>query len=969
MGDTGTGEALVKVQKVLYVPELAGNLLSVAQLVEKGARLEFNHEGCTLTHQGRRLGIAKQQGKLYCFFAGQQEQDDGVIWHERLGHPGLQAMRQLLKGEYVKGLPKGVEAPEGICEGCQKGKQARKVFPATAKKQETEALALTHMDLCGPMQVETFGGARYMMMMVDDATRHKTVFLLKDKAEAAANIKFYQKAMEAALNKQMREIRTDRGGEFVNRELSTYLAEHGIRHNLTAPYSPQQNGVAERANRTIMEAARSMLHARGVDYRLWGEAVRTAAKLRNLMPGKKQGKSPSELFWGEKPNVSYLRVWGCRAFVHTPNDRRKKLDPKSLTCIFVGYEANCKAWRFWHPPTKSLIISRDAVFDEGQTVGWQEVTRDPFMKELDGGDDIAMVPTVPQPPVVVPARIEAAPPRQQGEREPQQHQQQVNQPPQVQQQEAPRAVERGGIPKQQVAGWDEGEGLLPNKVRSMAEILEQGAVMAYLGANLPVGVPRSYQEAMGSPEAAQWQRAMEDEMSSIISNNTWVLAPLPAGRKAVGCKWVYALKKDERGNILRFKARLVAKGYSQRPGEDYAETFAPVAKFATVRVLLTLAAQREWPVDHLDVKTAFLHGVLQEEIFMEQPQGFEVEGGACCKLVKSLYGLKQASRAWYERLRGELLGLGLQGADEDPSLFYTNDRGVFLLVYVDDMLLMGDQDAMQEIKRGLAKKFTLSDLGEAKFFLGLELQWDRGNRQVRVKQERYAEEVLNRFEARMLRPASTPLPPGVKLQPGEVGCPIEKFQSAVGSLMYLGTSTRPDICFAIGAVSRYLTCPTREHWQLVTHILRYLSKTRGVSLVLGADKDGGVGLIGWSDADWGANDDTRRSISGYVYKMGAGAVTWGSKRQHTVALSSTEAEYLALTRASKEALWLQRLLGEISGRHVDLSPSMWTTSGALQRRRIQRAMRGQSTSTFRCISSVHTWQRNGSCCSIAQRLR
>lgn len=479
----------------------------------------------------------------------------------------------------------------------------------------------------------------------------------------------------------------------------------------------------------------------------------------------------------------------------------------------------------------------------------------------------------------------------------------------------------------------------PRGVRSLEDVMErskpveesQGHVALRASRGVDAAIPKSYREAVESPEAEQWREAIRVEYESLIQHGTWTLEPLPKGRKAVGCKWVFDLKRDKAGNVQRYKARLVAKGYSQVEGVDFQETFSPVARFTTMRVILTMAADQDLEVHQLDIKTAFLNGYLEEEIYMEQPEGYVLEGESTrgqgkstrlvCKLQRSLYGLKQASRAWNERLRVELAKLEFDPAPMEPSLFlHRGGKGPYLLVYVDDILMVGRSVDMAPLKQELEKIFTVTGGEEASFFLSIGLERDREAGTFTLTQRRYGQDVLERFGMLDCRSTRTPLPSGFKFhqepQGERVEIPPRDYQSAVGSLMYLVTGTRPDLAFAVGAASRYLTCPTKHHWEGIMHVMRYLKSTLDTGLVLGrksGEAPGQLQLYAHSDADWGANDEERRSISGYTFTLGQGLVSWSSKRQSTPALSSTEAEYMALARATKEALWLQALVGHITG--------------------------------------------------------
>ena len=437
------------------------------------------------------------------------------------------------------------------------------------------------------------------------------------------------------------------------------------------------------------------------------------------------------------------------------------------------------------------------------------------------------------------------------------------------------------------------------------------------------GEPESYQEAVDSEHKEEWVDAMEDEMKSLHDNHTFELVKLPRDRKALKNRWVYRLKHEDGISVPRYKARLVVKGFSQRKGIDFSEIFSPVVKMSSIRVALGLAARLDLEIEQMDVKTAFLHGDLDEEIYMEQPEGFVVSGKEdyVCKLKKSLYGLKQAPRQWYRKFYSVMKQQGFKKTSSDHCVFvqkFSDDDFVILLLYVDDMLIVGrNASRIEKLKQDLSKSFAMKDLGPAKQILGMSIVRDRKVKKLWLSQEKYIEKVLQRFYMNNSKVVSTPLATHFKLS--EKHCPSsdqEKedmkkvpYASAVGSLMYAMVCTRPDISHAVSVVSRFLSNPGREHWNAVKWILRYLHGTSSLSLCFGT---GEPILSAYTDSDMAGDIDTRKSTSGYLITFAGGAVSWQSRLQKCVALSTTEAELIAVVEACKELLWMKRFLKELS---------------------------------------------------------
>jgi hypothetical protein len=402
---------------------------------------------------------------------------------------------------------------------------------------------------------------------------------------------------------------------------------------------------------------------------------------------------------------------------------------------------------------------------------------------------------------------------------------------------------------------------------------------------------------------------------------TWKLEDLPEGRSTIGCRWVFMRKYDEKGNIARHKARLVAQGFSQIPGMDFNETFAPVVRHDSLRAVLAIGAIKDLEIQQLDVKGAYLNGDLQEEIYMRQPEGFDDGSGRVCRLYKTLYGLKQSGREWNRKLNTILTEFGFERSRADYCVYTRHQNGgtAIITVWVDDLLvLMKDKREMDELKERLKSKLEINDLGEPKLIIGLEIDRDRERRTIKISQKNYIEKILHQYGLRDANPVATPLDPSVVLTKhngqGDTTDEISGgYAAAVGSLMYAAIGTRPDIAYAVQTLSKYTADPGKGHWTALKRVFRYLTGSRDCSLIYGPlpSEDSPVVFTAYSDADHAADPDDRKSISGYAILLGGAAIAWNSKKQNTVALSSTEAEYTAIAHATRQIIWLRYLFEDL----------------------------------------------------------
>jgi Reverse transcriptase (RNA-dependent DNA polymerase) len=782
---------------------------------------------------------------------------------------------------------------EEACRGCMIGKQRRSPFPQEADFRANEILELLHGDLCGPITPPTPASNKFFLLLVDD---YMWIVLMKTKDKAFISFKEVKEEIEVEKDAKVKALRTDRGGEFRSDEFIKYCKIMGIKRYLTAPYSPQQNGVVERRNQTVLGMARSMMKSMCVPSEFWGEAVTTVVYILNRATTKSlTGMIPYEAWHKRKPKVDHFRVFGCLVHVKVTNPHLSKLEDRSSLMVFIGYEKGFKAYRVYNPVTKKVHVTRDVIFEEDKAWDWD--TGEGSLDTLTAtgfSTDFELDEISGEQRDVYQDGSEGV-------------EQQIHDSPTSMQEPA----EDDGHDEQ---GDSRGT---PVKFKSLEEIYNETEPIQLNCADVClIGMeePANFSEAI---KDKNWNSAMTEEIGAIQDNKTWSLVQPVQGQKAIGLKWVFKLKKDSEGRIAKHKARLVAKGYVQQHGIDFEEVFAPVARMETVRLIMAIAVQERWLLHHMDVKSIFLNGELKEEVYVTQPPGFEIKGQEhkVLKLHKVLYGLKQAPRAWNYKLDSTLRSMNFERIQTEHAVYRRKkgEESILVGVYVDDLLITGTCEAeIAKFKGEMMEKFKMSDLGLLTYYLGIEVK--QASNMITLCQRSFALKILKECGMDECNPAQTPMEARLKLRKNNNFPPVDptRYRSIVGSLRYL-LNTRPDLAYSVGIVSRFMESPTTEHMAAVKHILRYVKGTTGMGCCYKRMSEEEQSFIGFSDSDMVGDLDDRKSTTGVIYFLGDNPVSWFSKKQKVVALSSCEAEYIAAASATCQGVWLESLRAVLVG--------------------------------------------------------
>ena len=878
----------VTLKNALYVPSWPQELFSVKSATAHGAKVFFNEgKDVIVTPDGTSFDIHVYKRMYYL----QTECDvhdvchvsyDIQTWHEVMGHCNYEdilKLQDVTEGMHIKGAKR---RPDKECTVCIEGK-----FTQTRNRDPTDKvktpLELVNTDLAGPVTNVSIDGFKYMQSFTDVYTGAVLVYFLKAKSDAVQATEKY--LADVAPYGTVKCIRSDNRTEFTNREFQTLLRKN----QTSCPYSPHQNGIAEREGRTLFEMARCKLIDSGLPKSLWHYAIQEAAYTRNRCFNKHVGTTPYTAMTGKRCNLAEMHKFGSVCYAYQQD--RGKLDSRCERGLFVGHDKGSPAYLVYYPGRGKVQKHRLVKFVTKTTCESETQTQD---LELDPKVDCDDTVETPQPSILnadVQADDQQSAQKGDGEKYPT---------------VTSNASDSGRYPTRE----RKPPGYLGDY--TLADTDDSTLTSVDYCYRAVCCVPLTFTEAMTSTESGKWKRAMDEEMKSLEENQTFTLTTLPEGRKTVGGRWVYSIKGDIDGHD-QYKARFVAKGYSQRAGIDYGEMFSPTANFTSVRVVIQKAAQDNLILHQMDVKTAYLHAPIDRDIYMEQPEGYEKEGGELvCKLEKSIYGLKQSGRNWNEMLHTCLVDDYFIQNPTDHCVYSKDSREagkVIIVIWVDDLIIAAsNRESLKAVKSMLSTRFKMKDLGSLKYFLGMDFSQSDGC--VKVSQKRYVEKILERFDMQECRIRETPC--DQKLDYSEDApkmSDVKKYREAVGSLIYLTTCTHPDLCFVVSKLSQHFADPTEEHWVTVKHVLRYLRGTTDKKLCF-RKSDSSLGLRAYSDADWAGDASDGRSTTGYCVSMGkdSSLVSWKAKKQPTVALSTCEAEYMALALTMQECIHLEQLL-------------------------------------------------------------
>lgn len=846
-----------------------------------------------------------------------------TIWHWRLGHAPLQRVKKIPQ---LKGIK---EEGEDVCITCPKAKFTKLPYNSSESKAK-EVFELVHIDIWGPYRVATRHNHRFFLTIVDDHSRVTWIQLLRHKSDAYEAIEEFVNMGKNQFNKHVKVIRSDNALEFDDKKCKPFFARLGIIHQTSCVDRPEQNGRAERKHRNILEMSRALRFQSGLPLQFWGDSVMCAVHITNRLPsGVLNNQSPFEVLFKTPPTYLHLKVFGCLVMAKNPSRNKDKFAERGVPCVFLGYPQTQKGYKLLNLNTNQTFVSRDVKFHENI------IPYKMFHHRTE---------SQPHKSLIINPGIESEPPNEE------------NNTPENPTPDCPpvnnvtEALVRRSSRQSQPPAWHKdyvtGKPTTTNPPLPITQTINTTPTAnfsCFLSHTLHSHEPTHFKEAI---KHTAWVNAMNEELDALEENNTWHITDLPPGKTAIGCKWLYKIKHNADGTVSRYKSRLVILGNKQRYGVDYEHTFAPVAKMATVRSLLAVASLKGWCLHQMDVKNAFLHGDLQEHVYMKLPPGYKgqghrlevnEEGEFCkpsgnkkvCKLNKSLYGLKQAPRQWFAKLSCALKSHQFIQSKSDYSLFTkkSGDSITVILVYVDDLILAGnDSEAINSAKAFLHKSFHMKDMGSLRYFLGIEV--DQCKEGIFISQRKYIQDILKEYKMVNCRPLKLPMDSHVKMTP-ESGSPLpcaEIYQRLVGKLIYL-TLTRPDLAFTIHVLSKFMHHPTDVHLQAAKRVLRYLAGSYKQGILLANQSS--AQLQAYCDSDWAGCASTRRSTSGYCILLGVSPISWKAKRQSVVSRSSAEAEYRSMALAICEVMWLKQLLRDLDMKDMEKTPLYCDNQAAL----------------------------------------
>ena len=857
----------------------------------------------------------------------------GMLWHQRLNHISRNYLVKVLK-EMAINVRVGDDVLD--CEDCKLAKARRK--PCNQERQRSKILfARLYSDLQGPINPAAWtSGYKYIVTFTDDCTRYAFAYGMTDKTQVhlALSKCLSEIKLLTGESKKVVEIRTDGGSEYKTMLMKKRLSDEGITLTVCEPATPQHNACSERLNLELQQKIRAVLISAGMPNSYWGYALNNVMFIHNRVPNASNNfKSPYEMVMGVKPNLKYARRFGCEVYYLV--DAKGKMQPRSKK----GYLLECQqtGYLILDAASKKLIRSKHVDFVEARTYG-TNLRRSGHQegRELLQRDQTELLWG---PKTTVPTET-----NNQGSTTSERDENAVeNQTPQHSESEPVEVEEEVPMSVIDEPHEERSNDTNSSKDVELEELIGENEEYEFLetieeAANLAEdNEPESYEEAINSEDSDRWREAINSEFKSLVENETWRVVPkseLPPNTKVIQTKWVHKRKTEADGS-MRYKSRLVAKGFADKNRYDLSEVYSPVARLDDVRFIVSVANKMNLNLYQLDVTTAFLNGVLEKDVYIHIPEGWDeftnsrqkLSQSHVCKLEKAIYGLKVSPKRWHIRFTEAMKRLGFEVYPHQTCIFVWRykDEFAILILYVDDILLATNSlKKGKELKEKLAQEFQIRDLGTPKLYLGIEILRNRAQKKTFIHQKSFIKKILNKFDPNSNLVAHTPMVQSKFDEDEEKhGKPNVPYRQLVGSLLYLQNGTRPDITYAVNLLCRRQTSYTSKDWDRALRVLQYLRGTMDYGLLYTSKTEM---IECYPDASLGLNDRQGLSTSGYVIKMWDDIISWKSKKMTQVSLSSAESEYIALSIACRELAGLQEMCNRLLG--MKLTPFVYEDNRA-----------------------------------------
>jgi len=914
----------------------------------------------------RRL-LRNQTTNENVMVASLHSSDSYVKWHARL-HLPKQAMLKLKRLQTITNFDintNDIKKDHTSCIHCLKSKTDRQLkdysYPLGKPAECVGGLIVTDVE---SYPIEGINNKKYIVGFIDIYSDFKYLYYLNTKDEVSEALELYITMLESYGHK-IKWIHSDNGGENIGEsdenKFRNICRNNRILYTVTPPYTPEANRRMERYWRTLNDGINTRLTDSNLPKYLWPYAAEYTNYIWNrIKVVEKSGNyhSPYELFTNIKPDISHLRRWGCLVSMHIPKSTRKKLELKAHIGYFLGYESISKC-AIIYLPGKGIRKSADCIFDEHLVYG------DPYDPTKVNIDREILNENTNILPVQITDEIEAEYDSDNDE--------QTYYISDVIKETEHIPYQKVDLSNNTINLMNPFDNNTTTTIRNrksidlsfatlniIEETVEDSTHDSFLTVELVLKtVDMTPEVALHDP---RWRASMNEEIRAIMANNTWVIEELPEGKHTLKTKWIFAEKYDDNQILLKLKSRLTVKGFAQIAGIDYDLIFSPVVKLVTIRLLLALASLYNLVLYQMDVDTAFLNAEIgpdEPAVYLEPMIGYDFEG-ECRKLglnpqnkrlklrlLKALYGLKQSPRAWFKTIDAFMISEGFTSLLSDVCIYTKTyqEMKIIMAIYVDDMIIaVNNIQFWNEFKYKLMNRFKMKDLGELKWILGIRIT--RNENDIRIDQELYLTNVISKYLPKNTKPRNVPISSSnikhledyykmldetIKFNINDI--PAKKrhlytelntrdhsiYRQIVGSLMYAMVATRPDIAFSLSILSRFLHKPIKLHLQLAIYVLRYLKGSLTQSIVYSKYSDN-IEIIGLTDADWGGCYNTRRSMTGYIYFLAGGAISWKSMRQNSITLSSQQAEYYSLSESIREAVWYRSILTELG--YTPLNPTV-----------------------------------------------